>query len=200
MTSPCNHPLSFVPDDIPIQPGAAHDGEPLSAISEHTEDEQTADAPAAKARLKDRKHRPAERERSGPDKHVTAMLAALPGLVKKRGAEEKRRLDSGGERGGDGAGGSAGTGGGGGGGGGEKGKKKGDSKRSKRPASASAGGSGGGGATNGNPSSARNSLALNGDEEWPAGPPLARLEAGGTESGQLGLGECHAAEGAPRDG
>ncbi|XP_043200853.1 hyccin-like isoform X4 [Amphibalanus amphitrite] len=166
-----------LPDDIPIQPGAAHDGEPLSVISEQTEDDQTADAPAAKSRLKERKHRPAERERSGPDKHVTAMLAALPGLVKKRGAEEKKRLDSGGDRAADGvvsSGTGAGSGAAGAGGAGEKSKKKGDSKRSGRRT----GSGGGSSAPNGTPSSARNSLALNGDEEWPPGPPLARLEPG----------------------
>ncbi|KAF0310021.1 Hyccin [Amphibalanus amphitrite] len=173
----CSSVILAYRDDIPIQPGAAHDGEPLSVISEQTEDDQTADAPAAKSRLKERKHRPAERERSGPDKHVTAMLAALPGLVKKRGAEEKKRLDSGGDRAADGvvsSGTGAGSGAAGAGGAGEKSKKKGDSKRSGRRT----GSGGGSSAPNGTPSSARNSLALNGDEEWPPGPPLARLEPG----------------------
>ena len=98
------------------------------------------------------------------------MLAALPALVKKRGGEEKRRLDSGGDRAGDAvtaAGGGAGSGA-------DKGKKKGDSKRSgRRPASATTANT----AANGNPASARNSAALNGDEDWP-GPPLARLDTG----------------------
>ncbi|XP_037084670.1 hyccin-like [Pollicipes pollicipes] len=52
--------------DIPIQPGVDRDGEALTAISEQNE-EEPCDAPAGKLKLKDRKHRPAERERSGPD-------------------------------------------------------------------------------------------------------------------------------------
>lgn len=139
-------------DDIPIQPGAARDGEPLTCIAEQPEEEAV-----AKTRPKDRsKHRPAERERSAPDKHVTAMLAALPALVKKRAAQDEKKAKPVGENGaGDGA----------------KSSRRGGDKRGKRPPH------------NGAPSSARNSLALNGEEagDWSggggSGPPMARIDA-----------------------